>query len=604
MTQTTETTAQGLPHLRGDLPLPLALAPRRGRPLRPPDEALEPEDAPVHLRRAQRHPHHRPRPDRAPLRARVQLRGRYRRRAAVTSSWSAQSARPRRSSAKRPSRSASFFVVNRWLGGTLTNFRTIKTRPRAHATARAHEGRRHVPVGHEEGSLAPREGARALREVPRRPEEHGLAPGCDVRHRSGEESIAVQEANKIGIPVIAITDTNCDPDKINFVIPGNDDAIRSIKLITARIADAVIEGSQRRKETVNRDEHQGGRPRRRTPGGGHPRWPWSTRRQRRSPELTRARKRKQRKRAMAAISASMVKELRDRTQAGMADCKNALVESDGDMEKAVEVILKKGIVKAASRAGRSRRGRRSRDLDRARRQEGRHRRDQLADRLRLARRRLQEPRQDRRRSGQQGAEGQRPGRPSMPGNRQDGRRRPGRAHREDRREPGPPPLGGPRGRGAERLRARVRARRRQARGARPRRGPEEPRVDGLRRQRRDADRGDEPDGRAAKTRSPRPRSTSRTRSSPRSSRKRGKPEAAWPKILDGKLAKWFTEVTLLGQDNVWDPPAGTIDKIRHELGKKLGGEVKIHAFVRFSLGEGIERVKEDLAAEVAKTIGT
>ena len=64
-----------------------------------------------------------------------------------------------------------------------------------------------------------------------------------------KETIAVQEANKIGIPVIAITDTNCDPDKIDFVIPGNDDAIRSIKLITPRIADAVIEGSQRRKET-------------------------------------------------------------------------------------------------------------------------------------------------------------------------------------------------------------------------------------------------------------------------------------------------------------------------------------------------------------------
>ena len=77
-----------------------------------------------------------------------------------------------------------------------------------------------------------------------------------------KESIAVQEANKIGIPVIAITDTNCDPDKINFVIPGNDDAIRSIKLITARIADAVIEGSQRRKETLNRDDQHGGGGRR------------------------------------------------------------------------------------------------------------------------------------------------------------------------------------------------------------------------------------------------------------------------------------------------------------------------------------------------------
>jgi elongation factor Ts len=82
-----------------------------------------------------------------------------------------------------------------------------------------------------------------------------------------------------------------------------------------------------------------------------------------------------------------------------------------------------------------------------------------------------------------------------------------------------------------------------------------------------------------------------------------KPEASWPKIIDGKVAKWFTEVTLLGQDNVWDPPAGTIEKIRLELGKKLGGDVKIHAFVRYSLGEGIEKKQEDLAAEVAKTIG-
>jgi elongation factor Ts len=87
-------------------------------------------------------------------------------------------------------------------------------------------------------------------------------------------------------------------------------------------------------------------------------------------------------------------------------------------------------------------------------------------------------------------------------------------------------------------------------------------------------------------------------------REEGKPEQAWPKILEGKVAKWFTEVTLLGQANVWDPPAGTIDKLRQELGKKLGGEAKIHEFVRYSLGEGIDKPpQEDLAAEVAKTIG-
>jgi small subunit ribosomal protein S2 len=62
------------------------------------------------------------------------------------------------------------------------------------------------------------------------------------------EHIAVSEARKLGIPIVAMTDTNCDPDLIDFVIPANDDAIRSIKLITGRIADAAVEGQQRRRE--------------------------------------------------------------------------------------------------------------------------------------------------------------------------------------------------------------------------------------------------------------------------------------------------------------------------------------------------------------------
>lgn len=85
--------------------------------------------------------------------------------------------------------------------------------------------------------------------------------------------------------------------------------------------------------------------------------------------------------------------------------------------------------------------------------------------------------------------------------------------------------------------------------------------------------------------------------------KKGPPEAMWPKVVEGKVSKWYTEVTLLGQDNVWDPPAGSIDKVRQELGKKLGGEVKLTSFLRFGLGDGIEKKTEDLAAEVAKTIG-
>ncbi len=86
--------------------------------------------------------------------------------------------------------------------------------------------------------------------------------------------------------------------------------------------------------------------------------------------------------------------------------------------------------------------------------------------------------------------------------------------------------------------------------------------------------------------------------------KKGPPEAMWPKVVEGKITKWYTEVTLLGQDNVWEPGAGSIDKIRQALGKKLGGDVKIDSFLRFGLGEGIEKKSEDLAAEVAKTIGS
>jgi elongation factor Ts len=79
----------------------------------------------------------------------------------------------------------------------------------------------------------------------------------------------------------------------------------------------------------------------------------------------------------------------------------------------------------------------------------------------------------------------------------------------------------------------------------------------------------------------------------------GKPEASWPKIVEGKVSKWYTEVTLLGQEAVIEQGA-TIDKQREALGKVLGGEVTIHRFVRYSLGEGIEKKTDDLAEEVAK----
>ena len=73
----------------------------------------------------------------------------------------------------------------------------------------------------------------------------GKLPDAAVRHRPQDEDIAVSEATKLGIPIVAIVDTNCDPDDIDYVIPGNDDAIRAISLLTSKIADAVLEGKQK-----------------------------------------------------------------------------------------------------------------------------------------------------------------------------------------------------------------------------------------------------------------------------------------------------------------------------------------------------------------------
>ena len=115
--------------------------------------------------------------------------------------------------------------------------------PRAHAPARAHEGRRHVPASsRRRKSRASRRSASASRSTSAASRTWASLPAARLRHRPGDGDDRGQEANKLGIPIIAITDTNCDPDMIDYVIPGNDDAIRSIKLITARIADAVDRG--------------------------------------------------------------------------------------------------------------------------------------------------------------------------------------------------------------------------------------------------------------------------------------------------------------------------------------------------------------------------
>jgi small subunit ribosomal protein S2 len=155
-------------------------------------------------------------------------------------------------------RSGAFYVINRWLGGTLTNFRTIKQGlDRMRQLERMKEDGTYLQLPKKEVSRLEKERERFEKYVGGLKNMSSL-PAAVFIIDPAMETIAVSEAKKLGIPIIAITDTNCDPDLVDYVIPGNDDAIRSIKLITQRIGDAVVEGMQRRKEFQGRDGGEGG----------------------------------------------------------------------------------------------------------------------------------------------------------------------------------------------------------------------------------------------------------------------------------------------------------------------------------------------------------
>ena len=141
-------------------------------------------------------------------------------------------------------RCGQYFVNNRWLGGTLTNFRTIQTRIKKLNDIDAMEKNGQFDVlpkkeviklcAEREKLLKNLGGIREMKKLP------GALFIVDPR----KERIAVAEARTLGIPIVAIVDTNCDPDEIDYVIPGNDDAIRAVKLIAGKLADAVLEGKQ------------------------------------------------------------------------------------------------------------------------------------------------------------------------------------------------------------------------------------------------------------------------------------------------------------------------------------------------------------------------
>ena len=137
-----------------------------------------------------------------------------------------------------------YYVNNRWLGGMLTNFKTIKKR-----IARMDQ----IEKMEEDGTfdLLPKKEVSKLRIEKEKLDKflggirnlQGI-PGAIFVVDPRKEKIAIAEAHKLNIPVVAIVDTNCDPDEVDYVIPGNDDAIRAVKLIAGAMADAIIEGRQ------------------------------------------------------------------------------------------------------------------------------------------------------------------------------------------------------------------------------------------------------------------------------------------------------------------------------------------------------------------------
>jgi small subunit ribosomal protein S2 len=141
-------------------------------------------------------------------------------------------------------RSGQFYVNQRWLGGMLTNFATIKRRVRRLTDLKQQE------LEGQWERLPKKEVSALVREKARLEKYLGGVEGMRDLPQAvfivdpRKEHIAVTEARKMGIPVVAIVDTNCDPDEADYVIPGNDDAIRAVRLLTSRMADALLEGRE------------------------------------------------------------------------------------------------------------------------------------------------------------------------------------------------------------------------------------------------------------------------------------------------------------------------------------------------------------------------
>lgn len=149
-----------------------------------------------------------------------------------------------------------FYVTNRWLGGTLTNFQTIK---------QSIDRLKKIEAMKTDGTIESLPKKEVLRIEKEREKleknlggikDMGKLPGAILIIDPKKERISVAEAKKLSIPSVALVDTNCDPDDITYVVPGNDDAIRAIRLFTSKIADACLEGRKKLEEKIEAEARE------------------------------------------------------------------------------------------------------------------------------------------------------------------------------------------------------------------------------------------------------------------------------------------------------------------------------------------------------------
>ena len=143
-------------------------------------------------------------------------------------------------------RSDAFYIATRWLGGTLTNFKTIQSRIDHLVKLETRKAKGEFELLTKKEALKLEYTIARLNRYLSGIKEMTEMPGALFIIDVGKEAIAVAEAKRVGIPVVALVDSDCDPDDIDYPIPGNDDAIRSIRLVTGRIADAILDGNNRR----------------------------------------------------------------------------------------------------------------------------------------------------------------------------------------------------------------------------------------------------------------------------------------------------------------------------------------------------------------------